>query len=282
MSYPTDDGTLNARDWGVIPDGRDCSPGFRDMLAECVRSGYRRIRFPGYGSNVDLSYYRFNSTVNIPAMPPVHNGAPVASLTLEGDHYANTLFAGVGGAVIATVSPLNCIGINFELHVTLNGPVKSGTTYPHRFSGCGINNASLVANVNSAAYLTDCTCAYDGGWVIYSAGASLHHEVYATNCQLISPYIVGSAAAGCVIDNASIVGGSTMGATPVLNDANTTVTTAKVVGVAGMANRFGPAVSAAITAPTAPSAGYVQAEATSAKTAIDAIRAALTAAGITL
>ncbi len=39
---------------------------------------------------------------------------------------------------------------------------------------------------------------------------------------------------------------------------------------------------AAITAPTAPSAGYVQAEAQSAKTAIDAIRAALTGAGITL
>lgn len=39
---------------------------------------------------------------------------------------------------------------------------------------------------------------------------------------------------------------------------------------------------AAIATPTAPSAGYVQAEAASAKTAIDAIRAALTGAGITL
>ena len=39
--------------------------------------------------------------------------------------------------------------------------------------------------------------------------------------------------------------------------------------------------AAAITSPTAPSASYVQAEATAAKTAIDAIRAALTAAGIT-
>ena len=39
---------------------------------------------------------------------------------------------------------------------------------------------------------------------------------------------------------------------------------------------------AAIASPTAPSAGYVQAEAQSAKTAIDAIRAALTGAGITL
>ena len=39
---------------------------------------------------------------------------------------------------------------------------------------------------------------------------------------------------------------------------------------------------AAIASPTAPSAGYVQAEAASAKTAIDAIRAALTGAGITL
>ena len=39
---------------------------------------------------------------------------------------------------------------------------------------------------------------------------------------------------------------------------------------------------AAIASPSAPSAGYVQAEAQSAKTAIDAIRAALTGAGITL
>ena len=39
---------------------------------------------------------------------------------------------------------------------------------------------------------------------------------------------------------------------------------------------------AAIASPSAPSAGYVQAEAASAKTAIDAIRAALTGAGITL
>jgi hypothetical protein len=38
---------------------------------------------------------------------------------------------------------------------------------------------------------------------------------------------------------------------------------------------------AVIASPTAPSAGYLQAEAASAKTAIDAIRAALTAAGIT-
>lgn len=36
-----------------------------------------------------------------------------------------------------------------------------------------------------------------------------------------------------------------------------------------------------IASPTAPGAAYVQAEAASAKTAIDAIRAALTAAGIT-
>lgn len=39
--------------------------------------------------------------------------------------------------------------------------------------------------------------------------------------------------------------------------------------------------TAVIASPTAPSASYVQAEADSAKTAIDAIRAALTAAGIT-
>ena len=39
--------------------------------------------------------------------------------------------------------------------------------------------------------------------------------------------------------------------------------------------------SAAITTPTAPGAGYLQAEAASAKTAIDAIRVALTLAGIT-
>jgi hypothetical protein len=48
-------------------------------------------------------------------------------------------------------------------------------------------------------------------------------------------------------------------------------------------DRLGALITAAaITAPTAPSAGYVQAEAASAKTAIDAIRAALTANGITL
>jgi hypothetical protein len=40
--------------------------------------------------------------------------------------------------------------------------------------------------------------------------------------------------------------------------------------------------AAAITAPTAPSATYVQAEATSMKTAVDAIRTALKNAGITL
>lgn len=40
--------------------------------------------------------------------------------------------------------------------------------------------------------------------------------------------------------------------------------------------------SAAIAAPTAPSAGYVPAEAASMKTAVDAIRAALVSAGITL
>ena len=39
---------------------------------------------------------------------------------------------------------------------------------------------------------------------------------------------------------------------------------------------------AAITAPTAPSALYVQAEAAAMKTAVDAIRVALTAIGITL
>jgi hypothetical protein len=39
--------------------------------------------------------------------------------------------------------------------------------------------------------------------------------------------------------------------------------------------------TAVIAAPTAPGATYSQAEAASAKTAIDAIRAALTAAGIT-
>lgn len=38
----------------------------------------------------------------------------------------------------------------------------------------------------------------------------------------------------------------------------------------------------AVTTPTAPSAGYVQAEAASAKTAIDAIRTALKNIGITL
>jgi hypothetical protein len=38
----------------------------------------------------------------------------------------------------------------------------------------------------------------------------------------------------------------------------------------------------AIASPTAPSAGYVQAEAASMKTAVDAIRAALVSAGITL
>lgn len=42
------------------------------------------------------------------------------------------------------------------------------------------------------------------------------------------------------------------------------------------------ATTAAIASPTAPGAAYVQAEATSAKTAIDSIRAALIAAGITL
>lgn len=42
------------------------------------------------------------------------------------------------------------------------------------------------------------------------------------------------------------------------------------------------AKAAAIAAPTAPGAAYVQAEATSAKTAIDAIRVALTNIGITL
>lgn len=40
--------------------------------------------------------------------------------------------------------------------------------------------------------------------------------------------------------------------------------------------------AAAITSPTAPSAGYVQAEAASMKTAVDAIRVALTNVGITL
>lgn len=40
--------------------------------------------------------------------------------------------------------------------------------------------------------------------------------------------------------------------------------------------------TAAIASPTAPGASYVQAEAASMKTAVDAIRAALTAAGITL
>ncbi len=42
-----------------------------------------------------------------------------------------------------------------------------------------------------------------------------------------------------------------------------------------------PGLGAAITSPTAPSAAYVQAEATSAKTAIDAIRVALQNVGIT-
>lgn len=40
--------------------------------------------------------------------------------------------------------------------------------------------------------------------------------------------------------------------------------------------------TAAIASPTTPSATYVQAEAQSMKTSVDAIRAALTAAGITL
>jgi hypothetical protein len=40
-------------------------------------------------------------------------------------------------------------------------------------------------------------------------------------------------------------------------------------------------VTGAIASPTAPSATYVQAEAASAKAAIDEIRAALTAAGLT-
>jgi len=44
---------------------------------------------------------------------------------------------------------------------------------------------------------------------------------------------------------------------------------------------LGVAKPAAITAPTAPGAAYVQAEAAAMKTAVDAIRAALTARGIT-
>lgn len=58
-----------------------------------------------------------------------------------------------------------------------------------------------------------------------------------------------------------------------------TVAGAPRVGLYGAAP---VARAAAIATPTAPSAGYVQAEAAAMKTAVDAIRAALTAIGITL
>ena len=51
----------------------------------------------------------------------------------------------------------------------------------------------------------------------------------------------------------------------------------------GPATRFALRTqAAAITSPTAPGAAYVQAEAQSMKTAVDAIRVALKSAGITL
>lgn len=65
------------------------------------------------------------------------------------------------------------------------------------------------------------------------------------------------------------------------------IVSAKVTFTAGasyVASDWNPrtAATAAIASPAAPGAAYVQAEAASAKTAIDAIRAALTANGITL
>lgn len=57
---------------------------------------------------------------------------------------------------------------------------------------------------------------------------------------------------------------------------------AKAPRVSGSATQFAKKnVAATPAAPTAPSATYVQAEATSMKTAVDAIRNALKAAGIT-
>lgn len=65
------------------------------------------------------------------------------------------------------------------------------------------------------------------------------------------------------------------------------VVSAKVDFIAGgsyLASDWNPrtATTAAIASPTAPGAAYAQAEAASMKTAVDAIRAALTANGITL
>lgn len=68
-------------------------------------------------------------------------------------------------------------------------------------------------------------------------------------------------------------------------DKGLTVSTGLQVTAAGMVGLHGVAPvarAAAITAPTAPGAIYSQAEAAAMKTAVDAIRAALTNVGITL
>lgn len=63
---------------------------------------------------------------------------------------------------------------------------------------------------------------------------------------------------------------------------NVEITQAEVAQDAQNDAEFAKRGTAVIASPTAPSATYVQAEAASAKTSIDQIRAALTAAGITV
>lgn len=153
----------------------------------------------------------------------------------------------------------------------------------NRSPGADYNPAALGAAVATATVAADGTVTFTGltngapYWLAAATPGAAHVSFSADTPgdQTISGTLTVTGAA-TLQAGATVTGGTTSVAA--LSSSGAFTHTGTTVGLNG---NTPVAKAGAITAPTAPGAAYVQAEAASMKTAVDAIRTALTNIGIT-
>lgn len=190
------------------------------------------------------------------------------------------------------ISQLNFIGTLFEAMtgaaISTSGTVEGLAVIACRFEKNAVDGDIRPTAVNNVYGLAVIGCFFnsnnvDHSWTLGGATGQVRGFVFMGNyAEVFASYFVLLNGDG----QSGIIAGNRLNSCPAI--CNTVRAGVLIVNNEGSTGALGatwnpPLVThAAIASPSVPSAGYVQAEAASAKTAIDAIRAVLTSVGLSL